>query len=125
VARGRACSETYEEEPGNLLLLGCVYATITSANILLSLFLSLSLYLSLALSLSLSLFPYLYLSLSLSPVEFPRRKLRNGRATAVTVTPDGNWHALPAYITFASTYDLCQLRTTDIDCSSGFSTSFE
>lgn len=80
-------------------------------------------------SLSLSLPPFpssLFLPLSLSfPVEFPRRKLRNGRATAVTVTPDGNWHALPAYITFASTYDLCQLRTTDIDCSPGFSTSFE
>lgn len=118
-ARPRVFRNVYEEEPGDLLLLGCVYATITAANIPLpSVSLSLSFPLSVSLSLSLSLS-------SLPPVEFPRRKLRNGRATAVTVTPDGNWHALPAYITFASTYDLCQLRTTDIDCSPGFSTGFE
>jgi len=67
VARDRACSETYEEEPGDLPLLGCVYATIAAANIpLLPLPPLLSLSLSLSLSPSSPIYPSALLSLSLS-----------------------------------------------------------
>lgn len=61
------CLELYEEESSDLLLLGCVYATISAANF---------------------------------PRSFHGESFRNGRATAVTVTPDGNWHALLLYTTF-------------------------